>query len=513
MVEIKKYCIAICVAGIAAFSVGAQQIKPRIEGLETDSVYMALLAEEMVLTAREDSIALHVGQLRGLLRNNPDNIDAYSDNIISSESALFELRARKAVVVDSLTLIEQEQVLMNIKPVQSVEVLPQFVVEDTLANIKYIYQSANMRKHLVESDYQNLVKAEGMERKAQQYNDDYVVNIERMKSLRSSYEMVLAASEADSLMRVFDSLDMANRHLMQNLDDTWGFVYDNKSFAYSMVMEILGLNSVLERETELMRGAQVEISELQGDNVRDEILRYRVQKASMVEYESLVASALNLAKLSDSLSTLHTYLSKVDKVEDKKVKIDERLFIVYEPAKFLRSTIYNSKNPIPQTVIYDKGLIFRIYLGSFREKQRPTMFRKTSPISCHVTKDKTYAYYAGGYATLAEAEEAQRQLKRHGFRKPQVVAWSDGKYRNLSEEPYKLQNNYRIIIEQRTSLPDSLLDCVLDAGSSISKVGNDKYVITPLVRASQVDSLEQQLMALDSLFILKREMDEGKYEF
>ncbi len=87
MVALKRYCIAICVAGVAAFSVGAQQIRPRVEGLEADSVYMNLLSEELSLTTREDSIALHVGELRALLRDNPDNIDAYSDNIISSESA------------------------------------------------------------------------------------------------------------------------------------------------------------------------------------------------------------------------------------------------------------------------------------------------------------------------------------------------------------------------------------------------------------------------------------------
>ncbi len=515
MVEIRRTFLTIFATFAVVLSAGAQQIKPRVDGLEGNSRYMSLLSENVSLTQREDSIATVVGDLRRKLRTDPDSAAQNSDMIISFESHLFELRARKANVVDSLNLIEQDWVLNSIKPAERVEADgPQsLMVIDTVVNISYIYQSDNVRLNLSDIDYQNLVKAEAMELDAQRYNDEFVVNIENMLSLKSSYEMATSADEAEAIMVKFDSLKQANVELVERLDDAWGFIYDNKSFAYSLLMEVLGFEDVLESESEMMRTAQAEISTLQGSGGSDEILRYRVQKSLMVEYEALVGRTLNLSQLSDSLSTLYQRLSGVERVVANDFSIEERLFIKYEAAQFSKSEIYGTANPIPQTQIYDKGLIFRIYLGTFREKQSPSIFRKTSPISYIETEDKRYTYYAGGYATLAEAEEAQAQLKAHGFRKPLIVAWSDGKSRNLSLEPYTLRDSFTITIEDTTTLPDGILDSVLDAGSSISKVGYDKYVITPLSRQGQVDSLVVKIgeLAPDTKLVIDK--SEGTYKF
>ncbi len=515
MVEIRRNFINLFATFAVVLSVGAQQIKPRVDGLESNARYMNLLTENSRLTEREDSIASVVVDLRRKLRTDPDSAEQSSDMIISFESRLFELRARKAVVIDSLNLIEQDWVISNMKPAERVEADgPQsLMVIDTVVNINYIYQSDNVRLNLPDIDYQNLIKAEEMELDAERYNDEYVVNVENMLALKSRYEMATSADDADAIMLKFDSLKLANVKLVERLDDTWGFIYDNKSFAYSLLMEVLGFEDVLESESEMMRTAQAEISTLQGSGGSDEILRYRVQKSLMLEYEALVGRTLNLPQLSDSLTAIHKRLSGVERVVAKDFSIEERLFIKYERATFSSSEIYGASNPIPQTQIYDKGLIFRIYLGTFREKQSPSIFRKTQPISYVATDDKRYTYYAGGYATLAEAEEAQKELKAHGFRKPLVVAWSDGKSRNLSLEPYTLRNSFTITIEDTTTLVDGILDSVLDAGSSISKVGNDKYVITPLSRQGQVDSLVVKIGELAPNTKLVVDKSEGTYKF
>ncbi len=515
MVEIRRNIITLLAASAVVISVGAQQIKPRIDGLETNASYMSLLGENQRIIEREDSIAASVGELRAALRSYPDSAEVYSNVIISSESELFDLRARKASVVDSLNLIEQDWVLSNAKPVEVVEAEgpESLMLVDTLSTINYIYESDNVRLNLSDIDYQNLVKAENMESDAERYSTDYVVNIEDMLSLRSSYEVATNATEADVIIGKFDSLKRVNSELIDRLDDSWGFIYDNKSFAYSLLMEVLGFEDVLDSEAEMMRSAQAQISSLQSSESSEEIMRYRVQKSLMVEYEALVSRTLNLGNISDSLATLYERLSQLERSVPSDVEIVQRLFIDYEPATFSDDVTYDSSNPIPKTTIYDKGVIFRIYLGTFREKQSPSIFRKTSPISYVETEDNRYTYYAGGYETLAEAEQAQKALKEHGFRKPQIVVWSNGKSRNLTLEPYKVIDNYTITIEDTPTLPEGIMDSVLDAGSSISKVGNDKYVITPLSRQGQVDSLIQRITELAPSIKMQTEKSEGKYDF
>ncbi|MFR9503251.1 MAG: SPOR domain-containing protein [Rikenellaceae bacterium] len=497
--EINRYFLTFVVACLSCISAVAQQIEPRIVGLEANSRYMTLLTEDDFLSEREDSIAVVVESLRNIYRTDAVEASASREKIITLENQLFELRARKALVVDSLNMIEQEWVLNNMSAVERVErEETALLFDDDNANAKYIYESPNVKINLSSIDYKNLVKAEEEELRVERLSNSYTINYDNMLSLSRSYQVTFSQSEADNIIQRFDSLSVANVKLLEDINDTWGFIYDNKSFAYSLLMELLGFTDVLTQEAELMRKAQAEISSKQMSGGSDVQMRYLVQKSSMVEFEIIVAEQLALGGVVDSLKVLSSKLAGVSKVSLPPISIEERLFINYEPIKYV--TKYASSS-IPETVIYDRGVVFRIYVGSFSTKQPVTIFRNTMPLSHQLNEEGRHCYYIGGFETYDEAEAARAELKKHGFRSPQVVVWKDGRERNLTQEPLSPMPTatYRVDIDGAASLPQGANDAVskIAPSSTVSKVGTDKYVINALQRQLQVDSLVNELRKLD----------------
>ncbi len=514
MVAINRSIITLIALGVVATSASAQELQPRISGLENNSVYMTLLEEDNALTEREDSLAVAVESLRKLYRENPEEAAQSRDRIISFENELFDLRTRKAMVIDSLNIIEQEWVANNMDIVEEKEPQQTIIIKGD-SDVKYIYESANVKEYLPAIDYKNLVKSEKAEVEAAALSGEFTVNYDNMLSLKRSYEVTPSQEEAIEIMERFDSLAVANRDILERLNDTWGAIYDNKSFAYSLLMELLGFDDVLLQEAELMRKAQAEISSKQGVGCSDEQLRYLIQKSSMVEFEIVVAERLGINGVVNSLKEERNRLSEIAKESMPELDIEERLFILYEPIEFDSTPRFNAANPIPETVIYDKGVIFRIFVGSFRDRQTVGTFRQTAPLSHRVNELKRHCYYIGGFATFDEAVAAQAQLKAHGFRAPQIVVWSDGRERNLTKEPLPLNASYRIDIANAPVLPEGAKEATLRIApnSTINKVSTDKFVIMSLDRSSQVDSLVGALQSLDSRMEISVDKSEAKIEF
>ena len=94
----------------------AQQprVEPRIAGLEGNEEYMSLLREDAALRQREDSVMLAVERLRGLLREEPERRQNYSQEILRLEGQIFDIRNAKGRLIDRINTIEQEWVLANL---------------------------------------------------------------------------------------------------------------------------------------------------------------------------------------------------------------------------------------------------------------------------------------------------------------------------------------------------------------------------------------------------------------
>ncbi len=476
---------------------------------------MELLREDHQLSQREDSIAVVVESLRELYRTNADGSTDSREQIISLENNLFELRARKAQVVDNLNSIEQGWVLNNLAESKPAEREQTALIASEGGDVKHIYESPNVRSNLSSIDFKNLVKAEQAEAEAEALSNSFTINYDNMLSLSRSYQSTSSQREADDIMDRFNSLARANDKILEQLSDTWGFIYDNKSFAYSILMELLGFTDVLQQEAELMRKAQAEISAKQGSGCSEEQMRYLVQKSSMVEFEVLVARELGLSGMVTSLEALGKKLKAMEKESLPRLTIEERVFIQYEPIAFVTKPFYTTSNPIPETVIHERGTIFRIYVGSFATKQTVATFRNTIPLSHRLNEERRHCYYIGGFESFEEAEEAQARLKQHGFRAPQIVIWQDGREHNLTKEPLEISVSYRINIDNAPILPTGASEKLRAIAPSaiISKVGTDKFVITSLTRRSEVDALVAALSQLDQQAIVSVEKSEKKLEF
>ncbi|MFI3278911.1 MAG: SPOR domain-containing protein [Rikenellaceae bacterium] len=473
---------------------------------------MTLLREDHSLSKQEDSIAMVVDGLREVYRTE-GSIES-RDKIISLENELFELRSRKAMVVDSLNLIEQEWVLSSVGEVRSTPQGQTSLLDSSSDGATFIYQGQNVKANLSDIDFKNLLRAEELEAEAQKLSDSFAVNQSSLQSLSRSYDVATHQSDADDIKEVFDSLSMVGSKISKQLGDSWGYIYDNKSFAYGVLMEVLGFSDVLQKEAELMREAQAEFSSRQTNSSGDELLRYLVQKSSMVEYETLVAQKMGLSSAVDSLQVVANKLSVMDKnIENPTIK--ERLFINYEPIEYVETMPYTTSNPIPETEIYEKGVIFRIYVGSFQVKQAASIFRKTTPVSYLVNDKNRYCYYVGGFATLEEAEVAFDELKDRGFRVPQIVVWSDGKERNLTTDPLEEDLSYRLEILDATALSDEVRETVAEVvpNNPISKVGTDKFVILSLESKELADSLAEELTKVDANLNIVVSRSEVKIEF
>jgi hypothetical protein len=114
------------------------------------------------------------------------------------------------------------------------------------------------------------------------------------------------------------------------------------------------------------------------------------------------------------------------------IDLERRLFIDYEPIIIGRTNYYTNSNPMPELKVYERGTIYRILLGKFRTKQPMTLFKGVQPLYISLDEEDLYCYYAGGYATLKEAEEAQLFLKEKGFKAPEICRWQDGKMVNIT---------------------------------------------------------------------------------
>ncbi len=518
MVAINRNILTLFVALVASTSVSAQQVKPRIAGLETNERYMYLLHEDMHLTQREDSVALVVESLRESFRSADVNSPSSRSSIISLENELFELRARKGQIVDSLSIIEQNWVINNMDTSSSGgdESPAQLVVSAGNSEANFIYESPNVESNLSQIDFNHLVKAEKMEAVAQQLASDFVINYDNLLSLSRSYQKVTNQKEAEQIFSKFDSLSRANVELLEQLDDSWAYIYDNKSFAYSLLMELLGFTDIFPQEAELMRRAQAEISAVVGrGDAAGELLRYYIQKRSMVEFEILVAEKLELELVATKFREQLKGLSSIGMSERKVLSLVERNFINYEPIEYGTKSFYSKANPIPERVNYERGVIFRIFVGSFQNKAEPNVFRNTKPVSHTMGEDKRHNYYIGGFESFEEAEQARAALKKHGFRAPHVVVWSDGKERTLTRDPLPISTVYRLEILDAPILPQGAAEMVANIApdSPISKVGNDRYVVTSLSRKRQVDSLVNGLKALDPSLNISVERNEVEIEF
>ena len=224
---------------------------------------------------------------------------------------------------------------------------------------------------------------------------------------------------------------------------------------------------------------------------------YCLQKPIVLNYEMYVAKLLNLAPAIDSLSNASRVIRQID-YRLPVVEVERRSFVDYQPIEFSARSPYTSSNPIPECVVYEYGVVYRILLGTFKYKQSVSIFRNASPLFIEALEDGRFSYYAGGLRTRAEAEAAVEVMKKKGFRNPQIVEWYDGRKTNLSEMGENEVITYRLSISGG-ELDDTVRDVIstMAADCQISKSADGAFSLGTFVNRALAERVAQAVAKCD----------------
>lgn len=512
MVEmmIRKIYILLCATLLTAASLRSQQlvVEPRIVGLEQNAEYMSLLREDAQLQAMEASTVSSVENVRRLLRENPTERQRYSQEILQFENKIFEIRNAKGRLIDRINAIEQEWVLANLngtgpKPVVATTEPPVAVIPDSL-KVRNLIDNLYFHRELPAADYAALRKAQQLEMQAVDYVNRYVANHVTSSDLAAAYAAAQTEGQALDIQGRYTTIQGLNRVLSDSLSETWNYIFDNKSYAYGYLLDKLGKDEILTREEENLAKVAQQLATLRDQTASDVVVDYFLRKRVLVDYETSVADVLGLDAARDSLRGVAKQLTTVD-FRLPKVELAERNFLDYDSVAFSSVAKYSYKHPIPECRVYARGTIYRILLGTFNTKRAAETFRGAYPLSYLINDENKWCYYAGGYATKAEAERAQKQLKAHGFARPEIVQWTDGVSRNITREPEAQSESFRVEITGAEVLPDAVKNVIAEAahGAELSRVGQQLFVVGAFEDKAVADRVAAAIQQADSALEIK----------
>ncbi len=451
----------------------------------------ALVARSGEIERQIDSLMQLVGEKRQEIATaDSDAVATLGAEIVSIEQQLFDLRIEQGRVATELT----SEGITNGNTIQS-----ETPLADSGATL--LSSSKLVSEGLSEEDYENLQDAEEDEVICDELFTQYVKQYSRLRELKLLYDQTDIEDEAVKYNDEFKKLELSADSLSLLLEDRWSELYDNKNYAYAMVLELLGDDELLARDLDITRNVAAQISVVEHYESTLPILNYEYQKRGQLELELLLAERLKLKRCVDSLTQVQSLLSARRSFEDlAEVVIEERNFIEYSAITFSTSTIYSKSNPVPAAVEYERGVIYRIQLGAYKYEQLPTIFRGASPL-CY---DKTlgfWTYYAGGFATLSEAESAVEVCIRRGFKRPEIVVWRDGVRRNLYRDPLPKHSGYRVQLDGSVSLSDNVKGIIssISPDADLSKVGSDRFIIATIEEQSVAERLVSSIESADDV--------------
>ena len=434
----KIYTTLTLIFAISAFAIADSQ-EPDFPGLQGNERYMTLKETNTLLQQREDSIQNVIAKTREEFaqRNNTDTltneqIDIFTSQILNLEEQIFELRQQRGDVITELNNIEQEYILAHMfAPAPETETTEESIEETIVAPVeqRMLIHNDIFRRSLTDEDYAELENAQREDEQMAALCNDFQSLYTKFENTTRDYMETTSESVADSLFSVYHSLKREIAILNDAIDSQWAHIIDTKYSAYGYILEKGFRYDLLDNSSEQFSEMQQRCAEKDGLYVSDAIMHYAIGHPTLLDFEIAVAEDLGLQQAADSLHS-----AKRDFVapnyRQEMVELERRLFIDYEPIIIGRTNYYTNSNPVPPLKVYERGTIYRILLGKFRSKQPMTLFKGVQPLFI-TTEEDLYCYYAGGYATLKEAEEAQLFLREKGFKKPEICRWRDGEMINI----------------------------------------------------------------------------------
>ena len=231
-----RFVFFLCLSAFPCVLFG-QNVSARVAGLENDQKYMELLGREQQLHRMEDSVVRIIGDTRELFssHSSPDEREKYGAEILRLEKELYEIRNRIGVTANEIGTIEQEFIVSNMNGSgPSGTVVGPKASGEQVRNLVY---NAYFRDHLSAADYRSLLEAQQKETLPGRLIARYMSNYARLDSLAAQYAATSDRQQADEVYSRLSVVRSLNEAIGDSLAGVWGFIYDNKVYAYGYLLD------------------------------------------------------------------------------------------------------------------------------------------------------------------------------------------------------------------------------------------------------------------------------------
>lgn len=441
----------------------AQIDSPEFPGLEQNTQYQEYKRRSDELAHKVDSIQTLVDNARAEYNDQRDSIaptqadfDRFASQILDYERQIFELQQIRGDLASRINDIEQQYILDNMhNNIAKVHIEEQD--SSAIAASKMEHRDL-VRNHiftelLSAEDYAELLVASSEDAAMDKLASEYLDTYNMLSRTATDYNAAEVESEANVLFDKYQLLNEKADSLSREIDRVWNHILDTKYYALGYILEKRLRYDLLDKSSADFTTMLQQCSANDGYYASDALVHYATGRPTLLNFEIDFASEMELSMALDSLQGARANM-RLPEYRLDPVNIERRLFLDYSPITIGRTNFYNASNPLPELKVYERGTIYRILLGSFRNKQPMTLFKGVQPLAITRDEEGNYTYYAGGFATRGEVDEAMIFLKDKGFKKPEICRWRDGEMVNLSlaeeedvSEVVPVGSRYIVILE------------------------------------------------------------------
>ena len=263
-----------------------------------DERYTQLELSVNQVQGRVDSLNSLIKSARLRYANHPEAREQIARQITAMEMEAVTLKREYDKVLTEFTDYQQYIYAQTVNTESNLE---QVVAEDTASVVINYTPRANLvdngvfEASMSAADLKMLKAAQRDERTVVAKIKEYMRSYDRMVSLQLEYERVDTQEAADSVLNLLDSVRGVAAKVEDAIYDKWHNVFDNKVYAYNLMMEKEGHLNLLTAAEDSLSKAMSE-SEQSVDNCESSVLcEYFYRKQALLGYESRVSEVLKLS--------------------------------------------------------------------------------------------------------------------------------------------------------------------------------------------------------------------------
>lgn len=476
--------------------------------------YDSLVVMRQELTTQERELEKQLNETRKLFSTDNPNQERIGAKIVELENQLFAVREQSEQLTAEISLLEQAQGF-SIATIQKDSATTPAVQRAMLVENDYF------RNNLPDADYRMLLSAQKQELAVEEQLKALKENYDQLTLLLPAYYIAPKGTQSDTLFSRIESLAEENEVLSDSVGEVWSSIFDTKIYSYNYILDKSGETEVLAEQERQMNNLLMLENEIEAEvYMYDPVAKYALQKLLIMGYEVRIADIAGLTAAADSLSRLTLPTSHINDYFLSALDTRERMFYDFANVELMRPAKYTNSNQIPQVEIFPRGQIYRILLGTYTRVQNISVFKGAYPMSREVKSDNKYYYYAGGYATYAEAEAAVTKLKRQGLPNARVVVWNNGVYNDnpgsatttvTSDKKRDDRVRYRVEISNAgESLSRVVRDVIANqaAGKELSRIidpatGEALFIVGSFTNKALAESLVNDIASVEPKLSIK----------